>query len=44
VRDSCGGCFNSIPPQRQMEIQMRKKITICEHCGRILVPFEEEEA
>jgi predicted nucleic acid-binding Zn-ribbon protein len=38
VRNSCGGCFNSIPPQRQMEIEMRKKITICEHCGRILVP------
>ena len=41
VRDSCGGCFNSIPPQRQMEIEMRKKITICEHCGRILVPNQE---
>jgi len=42
VRDSCGGCFNSIPPQRQMEIEMRKKITICEHCGRILVPNQED--
>ena len=42
VRDSCGGCFNSIPPQRQMEIEMRKKITICEHCGRILVPNQGE--
>lgn len=41
VRDSCGGCFNSIPPQRQMEIEMRKKITICEHCGRILVPNQD---
>jgi predicted nucleic acid-binding Zn-ribbon protein len=42
VRDSCGGCFNSIPPQRQLEIEMRKKITICEHCGRILVPNQGE--
>jgi predicted nucleic acid-binding Zn-ribbon protein len=41
VRNSCGGCFNSIPPQRQMEIEMRKKITICEHCGRILVPSQD---
>ncbi len=41
VRNSCGGCFNSIPPQRQMEIEMRKKITICEHCGRILVPNQD---
>ncbi len=41
VRDSCGGCFNSIPPQRQMEIELRKKITICEHCGRIVVPNQE---
>ncbi len=36
-RDSCGGCFNSIPPQRQLEIRGRKKIIVCEHCGRILV-------
>ncbi len=36
-RDSCGGCFNQIPPQMQMEISMRKKIIACEHCGRILV-------
>jgi len=41
VRNSCGGCFNSIPPQRQMEIEMRKKITICEHCGRIVVPSQD---
>ena len=41
VRNSCGGCFNSIPPQRQMEIEMRKKITICENCGRILVPNQD---
>lgn len=36
-RDSCGGCFNKIPPQVQLEISMRKKIIACEHCGRILV-------
>jgi len=36
-RDSCGGCFNVIPPQRQSEIRMHKKIIVCEHCGRILV-------
>ena len=36
-RDSCGGCFNKIPPQLQLEIGMRKKVIACEHCGRILV-------
>lgn len=36
-RDSCGGCFNAIPPQTQMEIRQHKKIIVCEHCGRILV-------
>ena len=36
-RDACGGCFNRIPPQRQMEIKMRKKIIVCEYCGRILI-------
>lgn len=36
-RDSCGGCFNQVPPQLQLEIGMRKKIIACEHCGRILV-------
>jgi len=36
-RDSCGGCFNVIPPQRQSDIRLRKKMTVCEHCGRILV-------
>jgi predicted nucleic acid-binding Zn-ribbon protein len=40
-RDACGGCFNSIPPQRQSEIRLHKKIIVCENCGRILV---EEEA
>jgi predicted nucleic acid-binding Zn-ribbon protein len=39
-RDACGGCFNHIPPQRQMDIRLRKKITVCEHCGRILVDPE----
>jgi uncharacterized protein len=36
-RDSCGGCFAKIPPQKQVEIGQRKKIIVCEHCGRILV-------
>ncbi|MGQ1946231.1 zinc ribbon domain-containing protein [Geofilum sp. OHC36d9] len=36
-RDACGGCFNKIPPQRQLDIQLRKKIIVCEYCGRILV-------
>lgn len=36
-RDACGGCFNAIPPQRQSEIRLHKKIIICENCGRILV-------
>ena len=36
-RDACGGCFNKIPHQRQMDIQMHKKIIVCEYCGRILV-------
>lgn len=39
-RDSCGGCFNKIPPQRQLDIRMRKKVIVCEHCGRILVDPE----
>jgi predicted nucleic acid-binding Zn-ribbon protein len=36
-RDACGGCFNKIPPQLQLEIAMRKKVIACEYCGRILV-------
>jgi len=40
LRDSCGGCFNVIPPQRQSEIRQRKKIIVCEHCGRILVDVD----
>jgi uncharacterized protein len=41
-RDACGGCFHQIPPQRQLDIQAKKKVLVCEHCGRILVPTEEE--
>jgi predicted nucleic acid-binding Zn-ribbon protein len=36
-RDACGGCFNQIPPQRQLDIRQHKKVIVCEHCGRILV-------
>lgn|SRR5574344_1191828 len=36
-RDACGGCFNKIPPQRQLDIKMRKKIIVCEYCGRIMI-------
>jgi predicted nucleic acid-binding Zn-ribbon protein len=36
-RDACGGCFNKIPPQKQLDIRMNKKILFCEHCGRIMV-------
>ena len=39
-RDACGGCFNAIPPQRQSEIRQRKKIIVCENCGRILVDHD----
>ncbi len=39
-RDACGGCFNKIPPQRQLNIRTRKKIIVCEYCGRILVDDE----
>lgn len=39
-RNACGGCFNRIPPQRQMEIKMHKKIIVCEYCGRILIDPE----
>ncbi len=43
-RDACGGCFNQIPPQVQLEIAMRKKVIACEHCGRILVDSHILEA
>lgn len=36
-RSACGGCFNRIPPQRQLDIKMHKKIIVCEYCGRILI-------
>ena len=36
-RNACSGCFNRIPPQRQLDIRMSKKIIVCEYCGRILV-------
>jgi Zn-ribbon protein, possibly nucleic acid-binding len=39
-RGSCGGCFNKIPPQRQMDIKLRKKTIVCEHCGRIMIDPE----
>ena len=39
-RDACGGCFNKIPPQRQLDVKMRKKIIVCEYCGRILIDPE----
>jgi len=39
-RDACGGCFSKIPPQRQLEIKLNKKIIVCEYCGRILVDNE----
>lgn len=39
-RDACGGCFNAVPPQKQSEIRQRKKIMICENCGRVLVDNE----
>lgn len=42
IRGACGGCFNKIPPQRQLDIVTKKKILVCEHCGRILVPSIEE--
>ena len=39
-RDACGGCFAKIPPQRQLDVRMRKKVIVCEYCGRILVDPE----
>ncbi len=39
-RDACGGCFNKIPPQRQLDIRLRKKVIVCEYCGRILIDPE----
>lgn len=42
-RESCGGCFNKIPPQHQLDIKMHKKIIVCEYCGRILIDSELAE-
>ena len=46
-RDACGGCFNKIPPQRQLDIKTHRKIIVCEYCGRILIDgellFQKEE-
>lgn len=39
-RDACGGCFNKIPPQRQLDVKMHKKIIVCEYCGRIMIDPE----
>ena len=39
-RDACGGCFAKIPPQRQLDVRMRKKVIVCEYCGRILIDPE----
>jgi predicted nucleic acid-binding Zn-ribbon protein len=41
-RGACGGCFNTVPPQRQADIRDRKKLIVCEHCGRILTDVEDE--
>jgi predicted nucleic acid-binding Zn-ribbon protein len=43
-RDSCGGCFHAIPPQKQSEIKLRKKIMVCENCGRILSDSDLHDA
>ena len=46
-RNACGGCFATIPPQRELDIQMHKKVIACEHCGRIMIDaniFESQEA
>ncbi|MCG8340627.1 MAG: C4-type zinc ribbon domain-containing protein [Cytophagales bacterium] len=40
-REACGGCFNTVPPQRQVDIREKKKIIVCEHCGRILADVED---
>lgn len=40
-RGACGGCFNMVPPQRQVEIREKKKIIVCEHCGRVFADVEE---
>ena len=42
-KEACGGCFNKVPPQRQLDIKEKKRITICEHCGRIIADVVELE-
>ena len=42
-RDACGGCFNRIPPQRQADVRLGKKLIVCEYCGRILVDDKDKE-
>ena len=42
-RNACGGCFNRVTPQQVLEVQNRKKIIACEHCGRIFIPSEDTE-
>ena len=41
-RGACGGCFNVVPPQRQADIREKKKIIVCEHCGRVFAGVEDE--
>lgn len=43
-REACGGCYNAVPPQRQSEIRLRKKVIVCENCGRILVDNDLNDA
>src|SRR5690606_3749609 len=40
-RDACGGCFNTVPPQRQADIAAQKKVIVCEHCGRVMAGVEQ---
>jgi predicted nucleic acid-binding Zn-ribbon protein len=40
-RGACGGCFNVVPPQRQADIKDKKRIIVCEHCGRVLADVED---
>src|SRR5690606_10842366 len=42
IRGACGGCFNIVPPQRQADIRGKKKLIVCEHCGRIFSGVEDE--
>ena len=42
-REACGGCFNHIPPQRQLEVKLHNKVIVCEYCGRVLIDPDIEE-